>query len=123
MHDEWRRLFAKDDSRKSGAGHFVLMRNVKTPRQAFSTSHRILPASEAINWMTDFLTRDLRAEDFVVDFAGAEEREDVDAPHFVEAHDAAETGLGEQGVGGGKLDVGGGEEDDFPALFRFDSLD
>ena len=65
----------------------------------------------------------MRAEDFVVGLAGAEEREVVDAADFVEAHDAAKTGLGEQRVGVGELDVGGGEEDDAAAVGRLDALD
>ncbi len=68
--------------------------------------------------LEDLLTEsnlNLRAENFVVDFAGAEEREGVDAADFVEAHDAAKAGLGEQRVGVGEFEVGGGEEDDAAA--------
>ena len=69
------------------------------------------------------LRSNLRAEDFVVDFAGAEEREGVDAADFVEAHDAAKAGFGEEGVGVGELEVGGGEKHDAAAGGCLDAFD
>ncbi len=42
---------------------------------------------------------------------------------FVEAHDAAEAGLGQEGVGVGEFEIGGGEEDDAATVVGLDAFD
>ena len=67
------------------------------------------------------LRRNPSAEDLVVDLAGAKNGELLDPADFVEAHDAAEAGTGEEGAGivfigresGGERFLEGGEGDHF----------